>query len=95
MCLRCIDTVGNYNSTKGPQVGRRKGMDHAAAIRQAVAALVEENERHRKAAGELRLAGFALVRYLQRLASGKVAGAIQADEVAAAIKTIREPWPPR
>lgn len=68
-----------------------KRANHATIIRQAVTRLVDENEAHRKRAGELRLAGIVLIKYLERLAAGKVAGMIQAAEVQAAVKTIREP----
>lgn len=68
---------------------RTKKTNHAATIRQAVADLIEENERHRKRAGELRLAGLTLVKYLERLAAGKTIGIIQGNEVRAAVETIR------
>ena len=64
--------------------------DYAATIRQAVTDLVDERDQYRREAGQLRLAGMVLIKYLERLAAGKTAGIIQGEEVRAAVQTIRE-----
>ena len=68
---------------------RTKNRDHAVTIRQAVADLIDESERYRREAGQLRIAGLALIKYLERLAAGKTIGLIQGEEVKTAVETIR------
>jgi hypothetical protein len=72
-----------------PALTRTKNRDCAAKIRQLVADLIEESECLQKEVGQLRIAGLALIKYLERLAAGKTAGFIQGEEVRAAIETIR------
>lgn len=62
----------------------------ADAARKALASLIDENERHRKEAGELRFAGLVLISYLRTLAKGKLAGPIQAREIDKAVAKIRQ-----
>lgn len=71
-------------------MARTKNKNHAAIIRQSVADLVDESERHRKDAGQLRLAGLTLIKYLERLAAGKTIGIIQGNEVQNAVRVIRD-----
>lgn len=67
--------------------------NHVAVIRQSVAALVDENNIYRREAGNLRLAGLVLIKYLERLAAGKLAGTIQQQEIKSAVDTIRKTKP--
>ena len=66
----------------------KRNSDHAKTIRNSLAALIEEKEQCRREAGELRLAGMTLFRYLQMLSKGKLVSPIFGKEVEKAIQIL-------